>query len=182
MRDYYVFIPTCICSRPFAHAPRILESDELKRRPEEDLRLHHRRSLPGAVSAARARQDRARTFPKRFGIELREIDHYVKSGTLDYLLTVLECFARLGLINRYPLLMGYIDWLVNQQEKDGRWNLPTKALGRDERASRLLRLAPTGSRPIRRSADLTFRSCMILKLQWERQIRMLDRGEEAYPF
>ena len=26
------------------------------------------------------------------------------------------------------------------------------------------------------------RLVMILKLQWERQIRMLDRGEEAYPF
>jgi len=95
---------------------------------------------------------------------------------------VLECFARLGLINRYPLLMGYIDWLVNQQEKDGRWNLPTKGLGRDERASRLLRLAPDWKSPNRRSADLTFRVVLILKLQWERQIRMLDRGEEAYPF
>jgi len=182
MRDYYVFIPDLYLLHAFAHAPRILESDELKRRLKKIcdyiISDHYQALCPqlGLVKTARG------TFPKRFGIELREIDHYVKTGTLDYLLGVLECFARLGLINRYPLLMGYIDWLISQQEKDGRWNVPTKALGRDERASRLLRLAPDWKSPIRRSADLTFRVVMILKLQWERQIRMLDRGEEAYPF
>ena len=55
-------------------------------------------------------------------------------------------------------------------------------LGGDERASRLLRLDLDWRSPTRRSADLTFRIVLILKLQWERQIRMLDRGEEAYPF
>ena len=72
--------------------------------------------------------------------------------------------------------------IVHQQEKDGRWNLNPKALGGDERASRLLRLDLDWRSPTRRSADLTFRIVLILKLQWERQIRMLDRGEEAYPF
>jgi hypothetical protein len=28
---------------------------------------------------------------------------------------------------------------------------------------------------------MTFRILLILRLQWERQIRMLDRGEDAYP-
>ena len=182
MRDYYVFIPDLYVLNAFSHAPRLLESDELKRRLKKicDYVIgdHYQALGPqiGLVKTARG------TFPKRFGIELREIDHYLKAGTLDYLLNVLECFARLGLINRYPLLMGYLEWLVGQQEKDARWNLNPKALGGDERASRLLRLDLDWRSPTRRSADLTFRIVLILKLQWERQIRMLDRGEEAYPF
>ena len=182
VRDYYVFIPDLYILAAFSHTPRLLESDELKRRLKKicDYIIgdHYQALCPqlGLVKTARG------TSPKRFGIELREVDHYVKTGTLDYLLTVLESFARLGLINRYPLLMGYVDWLIAQQEKDGRWNLPTKALGKDERASRMLRLDTDWRSPQRRAADLTFRIILILKLQWERQIRMLDRGEEAYPF
>ncbi len=182
IRDYYAFIPDLYLLYAFSQAPRLLDSDELKRRLKKICDYivgdHYQALCPnlGLVKTARG------TFTKRFGIELRSIDHYVKSGTLDYLLSVLECFARLGLVNRYPLLMGYIDWLISQQEKDGRWVLPTKAFGRDERASRLLRLEPDWRSPARRSADLTFRIVLILKLQWERQIRMLDRGEDAYPF
>lgn len=182
MRDYYVFIPDTYLLAAFSNSPRILESDELKRRLKKicDYIIgdHYQALCPqlGLIKTARG------TFPKRFGIELREIDHYVKTGTLDYLLLVLESFARLGLINRYPLLMGYIEWLLAQQEKEGRWNIASKAMGKDERASRILRLDADWRSPNRRAADISFRIVQILKLQWERQIRMLDRGEEAYPF
>jgi hypothetical protein len=181
-RDHYIFIPDLYLLYAFSQTPRLLDSDELKRRLKKICDYivgdAYQALCPqlGLVKTARG------TFPKRFGIELRGVDHYVKTGMLDYLLWVLECFARLGLVNRYPLLMGYVDWLIGQQEKDGRWNLPTKAFGHDERTSRLLRLEPDWRSPARRSADLTFRIVLILKLQWERQIRMLDRGEEAYPF
>lgn len=182
MRDHYIFIPDTYLLSAFSSSPRILESDELKRRLKKicDYIIgdHYQALTPqlGLIKTARG------TFPKRFGIELREVDHYVKNGTLDSLLLVLESFARLGLINRYPQLMGYIDWLLAQQEKDGRWTIPSKAIGKDERASRILRLDADWRSPNRRAADLTFRVVQILKLQWERQIRMLDRGEEAYPF
>jgi hypothetical protein len=182
MQDCYVFIPDLHLLSAFAHSPRLLESDELKRRlkkiadyvisdPYQALG-----SQIGLVKTARG------TFPKKYGIELREVEHYLKAGTLDYLLTVLEIFARLGLINRYPLLMGYLEWLINQQEKDGRWTFGPKVLGGDERAARLLRLDVDWRSPVRRGTDLTFRIALILKLQWERQIKMLDRGEDAYPF
>jgi hypothetical protein len=182
MRDYYAFIPDMYLLSAFSQAPRLLDSDEIKRRLKKicDYIIgDHYQSLGpqiGLVKTARG------TFPKRFGIELREIDHYLKTGTLDYLLCALECFARLGLINRYPLLMGYVEWLMSQQDKEGRWSLNPKALGGDDKASHILRLDQDWRSPVRRSADLTFRIVLILKLQWERQIRMLDRGEEGYPF
>lgn len=182
MRDHYIFIPDLYLLNAFGHSPRLLESDELKRRLKKicDYVIgdHYQALGPqvGLVKTARG------TFPKRFGIELKEIEHYIRAGTLDYLLSVLEVFGRLGLINRYPLLMGYLEWLMSQQEKEGRWNLNPKAFGGDERASRVMKLDVDWRSPVRRSADLTFRIVLILKLQWERQIRMLDRGEEAYPF
>ncbi len=42
---------------------------------------------------------------------------------MDELLVHLELFARLGLINRYPLLMSHLEWLQSQQGKNGRWNV-----------------------------------------------------------
>ena len=182
IRDYYVFIPDTYVLYTISQAPRLLDSDELKRRLKKVCdyivgdAYQALGSQLGLVKTARG------TFPRKGGIELRSIEHYVRTGTLDSLLWTLECFARLGLVNRYPLLMGYLDWLIAHQEKDGRWNLPTKAFGHDERAARLLRIEPDWRSPNRRSADITFRIVLLLKLQWERQIRMLDRGEEPYSF
>jgi hypothetical protein len=34
---------------------------------------------------------------------------------------------------------------------------------------------------VRKEADLTFRMLLILKNQWDRQIRMLDRRDDGYP-
>ena len=35
--------------------------------------------------------------------------------------------------------------------------------------------------PSRKEADLTFRMLVIIKHQWERQMRMLDRRDDGYP-
>ena len=51
-------------------------------------------------------------------------------------------------------------------------------LERDD--SQLLRLEKDWRSPVRKEADLTFRVLVILKYQWERQIRMLDRRDDGY--
>jgi hypothetical protein len=106
---------------------------------------------------------------------------YLKEGRLEELLFILEQFARMGLINRYPLLMAHMEWLLSQQEKDGRWNLPVKFFGARPRYMRYLRLEKDWKSPNRKVADQTFRAMLIVRYQWERQIRMLDRGEDLYP-
>lgn len=93
----------------------------------------------------------------------------------------LEAFARLGLINRYPLLMSHLEWLHSQQGKDGRWNLPTKLLSDSSRWTNVMRIEKDWRSPTRKEADMTFRVLLILRHQWERQIRMLDRHDDSYP-
>jgi len=43
-----------------------------------------------------------------------------------------------------------------------------------------LRLEKDWRSPARKESDLTFRVLLILKYQWERQIRMLDRRDDGY--
>ena len=93
----------------------------------------------------------------------------------------LELLARLGLLNRYPNLMSQLEWLHSQQSKEGRWNLPSKILNESSRWSATMRLEKDWRSPVRKEADLTFRALLILKYQWERQIRMLDRRDDGYP-
>jgi hypothetical protein len=100
---------------------------------------------------------------------------------VDELLVYLELFARLGLINRYPLLMSHLEWLQAQQGKDGRWNLSTKLLNETSRWTTLLRIEKDWRSPSRKESDLTFRILLIFKHQWEAQISMLDRRDDAYP-
>ncbi len=94
---------------------------------------------------------------------------------------MLELFARLGLINRYPLLMSHLEWLQSQQAKDGRWNLPTKLLERDEPLDQPDAHREGLAQPRAQGGRLTFRMLLILRHQWERQIRMLDRRDDGYP-
>src|SRR5262249_25718847 len=122
MRDGYPFIPDFYVTQVFCHTPRLLDSDLLKTKLKRiydyvisDTYQSHDASI-GLVKTARG------SFAKGWGVELKSVDHYQRGGNLDYLLRVLECFARLGLVNRYPLLMSYAEWLIGQQEKDGRWN------------------------------------------------------------
>ena len=93
----------------------------------------------------------------------------------------IEHFARLGLINRYPLLMSHLEWLQSQQGKDGRWNLSTKLINDASRWTTLLRIEKDWRSPTRKEADLTFRMLLIIKNQWESQISMLDRRDDGYP-
>lgn len=121
------------------------------------------------------------TFPKNHGVRVQSVDFYQKAGHLDELLTHLELFARLGLINRYPLLMSQLDWLQSLQGKDGKWNPPTKLINDSSRWTTLMRVEKDWRSPARKEADLTFRMLLILKHQWERQVRMLDRRDDGYP-
>jgi hypothetical protein len=49
------------------------------------------------------------------------------------------------------------------------------------RWTHILRIEKDWRSPARKEADLTFRMLIILKHQWERQIRMLDRRDDGYP-
>ena len=67
------------------------------------------------------------------------------------------------------------------QSKDGKWNLPTKLINDSSRWTMLLRIEKDWRSPTRKESDLTFRMLLILKYQFERQIRMLDRRDDGYP-
>jgi len=118
---------------------------------------------------------------KGHGIKVYSVDHYQKKGGLDELLVLLELFGRLGLINRYPLLMSHLEWLQAQQGKDGRWVLATKLISESSRWTHLMRIEKDWRSPTRKDADVTFRILLILRHQWRRQIRMLDRRDDVYP-
>ena len=106
-------------------------------------------------------------------------DRHYPAPTLE-LLVNLELFARLGLLNRYPQMMAHLEWWQGQQSKEGRWNLPAKLLNESSRWTALIRLEKDWRSPARKEADLTFRVLLILRYQWERQIRMLDRRDDGY--
>ncbi len=181
MSEGYAFIPDWYVTQVFAHTPRLLDSEllktKLKRIYDYVLSEGYQTHAPtiGMVKTARG------AFAKGWGIELKPVEWYQKNGNLDALLRMLESFARLGLVNRYPLLMGHVEWLLSLQERDGRWNLPVKQFGANSLWARSMRLETDWRGPVRASADVTFRILLILRYQWERQIRMLDRGEEPFP-
>ena len=83
--------------------------------------------------------------------------------------------------NRYPILMAQLEWMQSMQGKDGKWNLPTKLINDNSRWTNLLRVEKDWRSPTRKEADMTFRMLLIMRHQWERQIRMLDRRDDAYP-
>lgn len=181
MRDGYAFFPDMNIMALFSSTPELLSSSlrktQLKRIFDHVLSPGYQSLCPelGAVRTARG------SFPRGGGVELHETETYLKEGRLEELLFILEQFARLGLINRYPLLMSHLEWLLSQQEKDGRWNLPVKYFGARPRFARYLRLEKDWKSPARKIADQTFRALLIVRYQWERQIRMLDRGDDLYP-
>ncbi len=120
-------------------------------------------------------------FQKGWGIEIRSIDYYLKHGSLDYLIILMDMFSKLGLINRYPILMNNMDWILRQQQKDGAWNLDISYFSTKSKWSQYLRLERDWKSPRRKMADLTFRFLLILKNQWVNQIKMLERYEESFP-
>lgn len=180
-RNGYAFLPDTYVLRAFAFSPWLLDGDRAKMRLKKIfdyvLAPPYQALAPeiGLIRTAKG------SFTKDHGITLHGVDHYQKKGGLDEMLVNLELFARLGLINRYPLLMAHLEWLQSQQAKDGRWNLPTRMLSENSRWTHLLRIEKDWRSPKRKEADVTFRVLLILKHQYERQIRMLDRRDDAYP-
>ena len=182
MRDGYSFIPDLYMLRVFAHCPMLLDAakarNALKRIFDYVLSPDYQELGPelGAIRTVRG------PIPRGNGIQLRPIEEYLEAGNLDELLFLLEQFARLGLINRYPQLMSYVEWFLAHQEKDGRWDLPVKYFGAKPLYSTWTRLEKDWKSPNRRIADVTFRLMLILKYQWERQIKMLERGVDMYGY
>jgi hypothetical protein len=180
-RRDYPFLPDLYLARIFAFSPWLLEGElakmRLKKMFDYVMSETYQRLAPdlGLVRTAKG------SFIKGNGIRVRSVDHYQKHGNLDELLHNLELLARLGLINRYPQLMTHLEWIHSQQGKEGRWNLTGKLLNEGSRWTALMRLEKDWRSPARKEADLTFRMLLILKYQWERQIRMLDRREDGYP-
>jgi hypothetical protein len=177
----YTFLPDLYIVRVFAASPWLLDGELAKMRLKKifDYMLSptYQELAPslGLIRTAKG------SFARGHGLPLHGVDHYQKHGNLDELLHYLELFARLGLINRYPLLMAHLEWLQSQQGKDGKWNLSTKLLSDSGRWISLLRIETDWRSPSRKEADLTFRLLLILKHQGERQIRMLDRRDDGYP-
>ncbi len=179
-RDY-PFLPDIYLARVFSFSPWLLDGELAKMRLKKvfDYVLSdtYQRLAPdlGLVRTAKG------AFIKGNGLRLRPVDFYNKHGHLDELVTHLELLARLGLINRYPLLMSHLEWIHSLQAKDGRWNVPTKLLSETSRWTTLMRLEKDWRSPARKESDLTFRMLVIFKHQVERQVRMLDRRDDGYP-
>ena len=178
----YVFFPDLYALRVFAWSPWLLRGEMAKMRLKKlfdyVLSEPYQRLAPelGLIRTAKG------AFTRGGGLRVRSIDHYEKHGNIDELLVALELLARLGLVNRYPVLIGHMEWLQSQQAKDGRWNLSTKLWNDGSLWSQLLRVEKDWRSPVRKEADMTFRVLLILKNQWERQMSMLDRREDGYPF
>ena len=164
-----------------AHSPWLLDGELAKMRLKKVfdyvLTVRYQELAPG-LGLVRTTKG---SFPKGNGIQIHLPEYYQKHGNIDELLVHMEMFARLGLINRYPLLMAHMEWLLSQQAKDGKWNFPTKLVNDSSRWTNLLRIEKDWRSPARKEADLTFRMLVILKNQFERQIRMLDRRDDGYP-
>ncbi|HKQ62425.1 MAG TPA: hypothetical protein VJS92_14125 [Candidatus Polarisedimenticolaceae bacterium] len=180
-KNGYPFLPDLHLARVFAYSPWLLDGELAKMRLKKVfdyvLSPTYQQIAPGLGLVRTAKG----SFPKSGGMRLHPVEYYQRHGNLDELLVYLELFARLGLINRYPLLMSYMEWLQSLQGKDGKWNLSTKLLADNSRWTTLLRLEKDWRSPARKEADLTFRMLLLIKYQWERQMRMLDRRDDSYP-
>jgi hypothetical protein len=180
-RRGYAFIPDVYALKVFAYSPWLLEGELAKMRLKKTFDYvvapTYQELAPelGLVRTAKG------SFTRSHGIRFHPVEHYEKKGGLDELLVFLELFARLGLINRYPLLMSQLEWLQSQQGKDGKWNFSTKLMNDSSRWTQLLRIEKDWRSPARKESDLTFRMLQILKHQWESQISMLDRRDNGYP-
>ncbi len=180
-RDGYAFLPDLYTCLVFAHSPWLLDGELAKMRLKKVfdyvMSPTYQKLAPdlGLVRTAKG------SFVKGHGLRIRPLDDYQKHGRLDELLVIFDLLARLGLINRYPLLISHFDWLHSQQARDGRWNLPTKMLAENSRWTTLLRIEKDWRSPARKEADMTFHILLMFKNQWTRQVRMLDRRDDGYP-
>ena len=179
-RRDYLFVPDLPIFRVFAFSPWLLDGElakmRLKKMSDYVLAETYQRLAPdlGLVRTAKG------SFVKGGGLRIRGVEYYQKHGGLYELLVNMEIFARLGLLNRYPQFMAHLEWWHAQQGKEGRWSIASKLLNESSRWTAMIRLEKDWRSPARKEADLTFRVLLILKYQWERQIRMLDRRDDGY--
>ena len=179
-RRDYLFVPDLPIFRVFAFSPWLLDGElakmRLKKMSDYVLAETYQRLAPdlGLVRTAKG------SFVKGGGLRIRGVEYYQKHGGLDELLVNMEIFARLGLLNRYPQFMAHLEWWHAQQGTEGRWSIASKLLNESSRWTAMIRLEKDWRSPARKEADLTFRVLLILKYQWERQIRMLDRRDDGY--
>jgi hypothetical protein len=180
-RDGYTFIPDYYTFLLFSSNPWLLNGEFAK--------IHLKKifdyMLSGTYQSLGSSLGMVKTakgyFAKGWGIEIKGIDYYLKHGSLDYFITILDMFSKLGLINRYPILMNNMDWILRQQQKDGTWNLNINYFSTKSKWNQYLRLEKDWRSPQRKISDLTFRFILILKNQWVNQIKMLERYEESFP-
>lgn len=177
----YPFLPDLYGARVFAYSSWLLDGEMAKMRLKKVFDYVLSETYQAIAPGLGLVRTTKGSFAKDHGVRLHSVDHYQKKGNLDELLVQLELLARLGLINRYPLLMSHLEWLQAQQGKDGRWNFSTKLLNDNSRWTQSLRIERDWRSPVRKEADMTFRMLLILRHQWHRQIRMLDRRDDAYP-
>lgn len=177
----YPFLPDTYILRVLSHSPWLLGGELAKMRMKKIFDYVMSPVYQNLAPELGLLRTTKGSFAKGHGVEIKPVDHYQNHGGLDELLMHLEHFARLGLINRYPMLMAHMEWLQGQQSKDGRWNLPTKLMSDTSRWTTILRIEKDWRSPARKEADLTFRILLILKFQWERQMTMLDRRDDGYP-
>jgi hypothetical protein len=180
LQDGYCFIPDVYSLRVFAHTPVLLDSPRARnmlKRIFDYVMSPDYQDLGADMGTIRTARG---PIPRGWGIQLPPIDKFLDAGALEELLYLLEQFARLGLINRYPQLMSYLEWFLAHQEKDGRWDLNAKYFGNRPNHLNWIRLDKDWKSPQRRVADVTFRLMLILRYQFERQVKMLDRGADLY--
>jgi hypothetical protein len=180
-RDGYPFMPDFYLARVFAYSPWLLDGELAKMRLKkifDYVMSSTYQSLAPDLGLVRTAKG---SFVRGHGLRIRPLDDYHKHGHVDELLVIFDLLSRLGLINRYPLLMSHFEWLHAQQGREGRWNLPTKMLSENSRWTSLLRIERDWRSPARKEADLTFRILLLFKNQWDRQVRMLDRHDDGYP-
>jgi hypothetical protein len=176
----YPFMPDLYLTRVFACSPWMLNGEMAKMRLKKIydyvLSPTYQTLAPGLGLIKTAKG----SFLKSHGIKLHTLDYYQNHGHMDEMLMHLELFAKLGLVNRYPMLMNQIDWVYSQQGRDGHWSLPAKLYSDSSRWTEMQRLEKDWRSPTRKEVDMTFRVLLIMKNQWERQMRMLDRRDDGY--
>ncbi len=177
----YPFMPDLYLARAFACSPWLLDGEMAKMRLKKIFDYVMSPTYQDLAPGLGLVKTTKGSFLKGHGIKFHPLEYYQNHGHVDEMLMHLELFAKLGLVNRYPMLMNHIDWVYSQQGRDGRWSLSTKLYSDSSRWTELQRIEKDWRSPTRKEVDMTFRLLVIMKNQWERQQWMLDRRDDGYP-
>jgi len=107
-----------------------------------------------------------RPFVKGWKILLPDAAELSARRMWAYGLVVLEFFALLGAVQRYPVLSSWLEWLLAREDpkQRGTYELPGGWLSRNGHFAERVRLASNWRTPPRRVSDLTFRIARVLDL------------------